>query len=89
MSLPHYLRPGSLLSGSLSHSLGRHLRVNPRRHILGVGAHEREHTAIRGDEHVALRSGTIRKGDGACAIRLDSVRAREAIIAKSLPVKVT
>ena len=88
ISLPHYLRPGSL-SGSLSDSLGRHLRVNPRRHILGGGTHEREHRAIRGDEHVALRSGTILKGYRACAIRFDAIRPREAIVTKSLPVKVT
>ena len=77
------------LSASLSDSLGRHPRVNPRRHILGGGSHEREHRAIRGDEHVPLRSGTILKGDRACAIRLDRIRPRAGLVTKSLPVKVT
>src|SRR5215212_6391854 len=89
ISLPHYLRPGSLLSGSLSDSLGHHLLVNRCPHKLGVGTHERELRAIRGDEDVAVYSGTIPKGDGACAIRLDRIRPSEAIVMKNLPVKVT
>ena len=79
----------ALLGGSLSHSLGTPPRVNPRRHILGGGTHERELRAIRGDEHVALRSGTIPKGDGACAIRLDRIRPSEGVLTKNLPIEVT
>ena len=76
-------------SGSLSYTPGRHLLVNPRRHILGIGTHERKLRAIWGDEDVAVRSGTIPNGDGACAIGLDRIRPSEAIVTKSLPVKVT
>src|SRR5215212_4506297 len=79
----------ALLSGSLSYTLGRHLLVNRCPHILAVGTHERELRAIRGDEDVAVYSGTIPKGDGACAIRLDRIRPSEAIVMKNLPIKVT
>src|SRR5919112_3927995 len=89
ISLPHYLRPGSLLSGSLSYTLGRHLLVNRCPHKLAVGTHERELRAIWGDEDVAVYSGTIPNGEGACAIRLDRIRPREAIVTKNLPIKVT
>src|SRR5919112_4826253 len=88
ISLPHYLRPGSL-SGSLSYTLGRYLLVNRCPHKLGVGTHERELGAIRGDEDVAVYSGTIPKGDGACAIRLDRIRPSEGVLTKYLPIKVT
>jgi hypothetical protein len=74
-------------SGSLSDSLGTPPQFKTRRHKLGVGTHERKHRAIRGDEHVVTRA--IRKGEGACAIRLDAIRPRAGLVTKSLPVKVT
>src|SRR3712207_5900235 len=79
-SLPYYLRPGSL-SGSLSHSLGTPPQFKTRRHKLGgIGLDERVRTAIGGDEQIVMRTGssTLSKGDSACAIRLDGIRARGA-----------
>src|SRR5919107_4617647 len=76
------------LSGSLSDPLGRPPRLKARPHKLGgLGLHERKHTAIRGDEQIDLR--TIRKGEGACAIRLDGVRAKDGLVTSNLPVKVS
>src|SRR5918993_1177154 len=81
-------RPGiGELSASVSDPPGRPPRLKPRPHKLGgLGLDERKHTAIGGDEHVDLR--TIRKGEGACAIRLDSVRAGDGLLTRNLPVKV-
>jgi hypothetical protein len=74
-------------SGSLSDSLGRSPQFKTRRHNLGVGTHERELRAIRGDEHVVTRA--IRKSEGACAIGLDAIRLGERLVTSDLPVKVS
>src|SRR5215217_5004304 len=81
--------PGpSCFSGSLSHSLGRPLLFKPRCHPLGgLGLHKRELIAIGVDELIVLR--TIRIADGACAIRLDGIRAGEGILTSNLPVHVS
>src|SRR5215204_1828423 len=64
------------LSGSDSDSLACHSPFKPRDHILGgLGLHPREHTAVGGDEQIVPR--TIRESDGACAIRIDGIRAGE------------
>src|SRR5215208_4040101 len=80
--------PGPLcFSGSLSDSLGCPPRLKPRPHKLGgLGLHERKLTAIGGVEQIDLR--TIRKGEGACAIPLDGVRAGDGLLTSNLPVKV-
>src|SRR5919107_3141974 len=75
------------LSGSLSDPLGRPPQLKPRPHKLGgLGLHERKHRAIGGDEQIDLR--TIRKGEGACAIPLDGVRAGDGLLTRKVPVKV-
>jgi hypothetical protein len=48
-------------------------RSTPDTTYWGVGLHPREHTAVGVDEQIVLR--IIRKGDGACAIRIDGIRA--------------
>ena len=71
----------------MGNPLGRPPRLKPRPHKLGgLGLHERKHRAIGGEEQIDLR--TIRKGDGACAIRLDGVRAGDGLVTRNLPVKV-
>ena len=75
------------MSGSVSDPLGRSLQFKPRRHTTGIGLDEREHAAIGGDEQIALP--TIRRGDGACAIRLDGIRAGGVLLTSNVPVKVS
>src|SRR5215211_5590477 len=75
------------MSGSVSDPLGRPPRFKPRPHRLGgLGLDERKYTAIGGDELIVTRA--IRIGGGACAIRIDAIRAGEALITSDLPVKV-
>jgi hypothetical protein len=73
--------------------LGRRSLFKPRRHLLGgFGKDEREHTSIGGDEHIASHSPVLRRikiGGGACAIRLDAIRAGEYLVAKNIPIEVT
>ena len=65
--------------------LGRSLQFNPRRHSVGgLDLDEREHTAIGGDEHIKRFRWTV--GDGACAIRLDRIRARDGLVANNIPI---
>jgi hypothetical protein len=81
------LRPGSLLSGSLSHSLGTPPHFKTRRHILGgLALHKRQLTAIGSDELIVTRATP--KGEGACAICLDAIRPRESLVTSDLAVNV-
>jgi hypothetical protein len=81
------LPPG--LSGSVSDSLGRPPRFKPRHHPLGgISLDESEHTAIGGDEQIGFVSHPLRnKGAGACVIRLDVMRAFDAVVTKTSPLK--
>src|SRR5215213_4938844 len=72
--------------------LGRRPQFKRRRHLLGgVGLDEREHTAIGGNEHIPshnpIRGWPI--GGGACAIRLDGIRAGQYLVASNMPIIVT
>src|SRR5215208_6009606 len=85
---PALLFASELLSLLLGNPLGRSLQFNPRRHSLGgLDLDEREHTAIGGDEHIKRFRWTV--GDGACAIRLDRIRARDGLVANNIPIKVS
>jgi hypothetical protein len=84
---PALLSASELLRLLWGNPLGRRSLFKTRRHKLGgLGLDERKLTAIGGDELIETRA--IRKGDGACAIRLDGIRAREGLVTRNLPVKV-
>ena len=71
------------MSGSVSDPLGRPPRFKPRPHKLGgLGLDERKLTAIGGDEQIVTRA--IRIGGGACAIRLDGIRAGDVLVVNNI-----
>src|SRR5215216_1560676 len=71
------------MSGPVSDPLGRPPRFKPRPHKLGgLGLDERKLTAIGGDEQIVTRA--IRIGGGACAIRLDGIRAGDVLVVNSI-----
>jgi hypothetical protein len=76
-----------LLSLLWGNPLGRPPQFRARRHNPGIGQDERESTAVGGDEQIDLR--TTCSGDGACAIRLDLIRAGGVLLRNNLPVKVS
>src|SRR5829696_6726289 len=65
--------------------LGRHPYFRARRHNAGIGIYPREHAAVRGDEQIGL---VAIRGGGACAIRVDLIRAGEGLLTVNLPIKV-
>src|SRR5215216_2423570 len=71
------------MSGPVSDPLGRPPRFKPRPHKLGgLGLDERKLTAIGGDEQIVTRA--IRIGGGACAIRLDGIRAGDVLVVNNI-----
>src|SRR3954452_1335371 len=69
---------------SVADPAGRHPRLVVRRHRPGIGREGGHRAAVGRDEEVAVRA--VRVGGGAGAVRVDGVRARQALVPGDLPV---
>ena len=78
----------ALLGGSLSHSLGTPPQSIPADTTSGV-VRTNANLEPSGAMNMSPCAAAIPKGDGACAIRLDRIRASEGVLTKNLPVEVT